>query len=96
MKILTMSETTPQTQNQNRLWAARKAAGLTQKQVALILGKSAPSVISQWERGINLPTTKDLLRLSSLYHRLSNDLLWPLFVQYREEVNERKRQFEIE
>jgi len=91
-----MSKTIPRTRYQNRLWAARKAAGLTQQQVAQILGKSAPSIISRWERGVGLPNTLDLLKMSALYHRLTNDLVWPLFLQLREEVNERKRQLEIE
>jgi transcriptional regulator with XRE-family HTH domain len=76
----------------NRLWAARKAVNLSQKQVAQLLGHGSASQISRWEKGKRLPNTKDLLRLSAIYHRLANDLLWELFEELREEIVNRKKQ----
>jgi len=70
----------------NRLWKYRKENGLTQKDVAYILGIKNPSQISHWERGDKIPGTRNMLKLSALYKRLPNDLLWGLYEELREEV----------
>jgi len=62
----------------NRLWKYRKERGLTQRDVAYILGIKNASQISHWERGDKIPGTKNILKLSALYQRLPNDLLWAL------------------
>ncbi len=53
---------------------ARIAAGLSQKQVALDLGVSAPTV-SDWEAGKISPTTKNLIQLAKLLHTSTDYLL---------------------
>ena len=73
----------------NRLWSARKAAGLTQQQVAHILGYKSTAQISRWEKGLRLPNTVDLLKLSVIYHRLANDLLFDLYLSCKNEINHR-------
>lgn len=78
----------------NRLWRSRKAAGLTQKQVAFLLGHKSTSQISRWERGRRVPRTIDLLKLSAIYHRLVNDLVWDLFDSLRHKVAKRQRMLE--
>jgi len=52
--------------------AARDAAGLTQKQLALRL-QGDPQVISKWERGEHTPT---LANLSALALALGRDVSW--------------------
>ena len=63
----------------NRLWKYRKDWALTQKEVAFCLGLNSTSQISKWEKGERIPDTPNLLRLSALFNRLVNDLLWELF-----------------
>ena len=75
----------------NRLWAARKAMGYSQKEVAYLLGHQNSPQISRWEKGHSMPNTIDLLKLSAIYHRLANDLYWDLFLTLREDVNEKRK-----
>lgn len=60
----------------------RKAAGLTQEQVAGYLGVSAPAV-NKWERGSNYPDISVLPALARLFHTDLNELL-----SFREELTE--------
>ena len=75
----------------NRLWKYRKEWGLTQKDVAFCLELKSSSQVSKWERGERIPSTRNLLRLSALYHRLANDLLRDLFDLERERVMAREK-----
>lgn len=50
----------------------RKAAGLTQEQVAGYLGVSAPAV-NKWERGSNYPDISVLPALARLFHTDLNE-----------------------
>jgi len=78
----------------NRLWKYRKENGLTQKDVAYVLGIKNASQISHWERGDKIPGTQNILKLSALYQRLPNDLLWGLYEELREEVIARKKKLD--
>lgn len=51
----------------SRLRECREKAGFSQKQVAVILKLSGPSV-SNWESGKTSPTHENLVRLADLYH----------------------------
>ncbi len=84
-------KTIKQKQILNRLWKYRKERGLTQRDVAYILGTKNSSQISHWERGDKIPGTRNILKLSALYQRLSNDLLWGFYEKLREEVIARKK-----
>jgi len=75
----------------NRLWIARKSVQLSQIQVASILGHKSSAQISRWEKGKSIPPTKELLKLSALYNRLANDLMFDYFDELRNGVNERYR-----
>jgi transcriptional regulator with XRE-family HTH domain len=68
----------------NRLRKHRKLSGLTQKQVACMLGLSSSAQISRWEKGERLPTLKHALQLAALYNRLVTDLFFDLFNEERE------------
>ena len=51
----------------NKIKEARKAAGLSQKYVALALGLKGPSV-SNWESGKTQPTPENLKALANLFN----------------------------
>jgi transcriptional regulator with XRE-family HTH domain len=51
----------------NRLRRFRRIAGLTQTEVAKKLGMVGTDRISLWEKGIAMPNSKNLLKLSLLY-----------------------------
>lgn len=87
----TKHKTAKQKQILNRLWKYRKERGLTQKDVAFILGIKNASQISHWEKGDKIPGTRNILKLSALYQRLPNDLLWGIYERLREEVIKRKK-----
>jgi len=57
-----------------RIASARRAAGMSQAQVAKALGVSAPAV-TQWERGKTDPSAQNLKALSELL-RVPPDFLW--------------------
>jgi len=54
----------------NCLRKYRKARGLNQKQVAAILGLKSTGMISRWEKGVCLPDTINIFKLSILYRTL--------------------------
>lgn len=90
----TKQKNTKQARILNRLWKYRKEQRLTQKDVAYILGIKNASQISHWERGDKIPGTRNILKLSALYQRLPNDLLWGLYEELREEVIARKKRLD--
>lgn len=51
----------------NRLWSARKRRGLSQKQVAFLLGHHTADQISRYEKGLRLPTLETALKLEIIY-----------------------------
>ncbi len=61
-------------------------AGLSQVQVASILGVVSSSQVSRWERGERFPTLKHALQLSALYKRLVTDLFFDVFDEERERL----------
>ena len=56
------------------LKAAREAAGLTQKEVAAILGVD-DSAICQWETGRTSPLARRLSQIAEIYHCSIDTLL---------------------
>ena len=64
----------------------RRQKGLTQKEVAKILGFKTGSIISKWERGFSFPSTPSLLKLSALYGRQAEALFVDLYQKIKEEV----------
>lgn len=51
----------------NNLWRSRHRLGLEQKQVAKLLGHHSSDAISRYERGINLPSLKNVIKLIIIY-----------------------------
>lgn len=50
----------------NALIAAREEKGLTQLQLAKIIGKT-PTAVASWEQGLSLPNLQTLYRLATYY-----------------------------
>lgn len=59
-----------------RLRAARRAAGLTQKQLADALGVESITV-SRWERGVTAPSLERLRRVAQITGTTVSDLVRP-------------------
>jgi len=70
----------------NCLSKYRRQKGLSQKEVARILGLKRSSTISKWEKGICLPSTTSLLKLSALYGRPTEALFTDLYKRIKEEI----------
>ncbi len=51
----------------NTLKEHRIKSGLTQKEVAAILGMQCEDRISHWERGQSMPSVRNLLKLGEIY-----------------------------
>lgn len=51
----------------NYLKRCRKEKGLTQGEVAFILGLESSSMISRWEKGVSLPETLNALKMAAIY-----------------------------
>ena len=58
----------------NSLRKYRKARGLTQKEVSLILGIKSEGIVSRWEIGRSLPRTLNVLKLAILYRTMADAL----------------------
>ena len=62
-------QTTP-----NCLKKYRRARGLSQREVARILGLKGTSMISRWEKGVCLPSLPNGLKLAAVYRTLTDVL----------------------
>jgi transcriptional regulator with XRE-family HTH domain len=58
----------------NNLREMRKQKGLTQRQVASLLGLQCESRLSQWENGTAMPSVYNALKLSQIYNTELADL----------------------
>jgi transcriptional regulator with XRE-family HTH domain len=74
----------------NRLKRYRKVRGLSQTDVARILGVRNTSMISRWEKGLALPSTLNLFKLALIYRTMTDALYMDLLVPLRSEVQERE------
>ena len=75
----------------NCLTKYRKARGLTQQDVAAILGLKCASLISRWESGSCLPSTTNLLRLAAIYRTMVDALYIDLLRSLKADLLERER-----
>jgi transcriptional regulator with XRE-family HTH domain len=58
----------------NNLKEFRLKAGLTQKQVAEMLGMQCEDRLSHWEKGQSMPSVKNLFTLAKVYKALPHTL----------------------
>jgi transcriptional regulator with XRE-family HTH domain len=74
----------------NCLKKYRKARGLTQNEVAKVLGFKSTSMISRWERGLSIPSTMNLFRLAVLYRTMADALFIDLRKALEKELHEKE------
>jgi len=70
----------------NRLRMYRKIKGLSQVQVASLMGLTSSSQLSRWENSQRLPPLRKAIQLSVLYNRLVTDLFFDIFDEEREKL----------
>ena len=75
----------------NALRKYRRIRGLSQKQVAVILGLKTASRISRWERGDCLPSLVNVIRLAVLYRTMVDGILGDLANAVCGEIQKRER-----
>ncbi|MGE0632592.1 MAG: helix-turn-helix domain-containing protein [Pseudobdellovibrionaceae bacterium] len=68
------------TQLAEYLTEKRLNAGLTQTEIARVLGYTTSQFISNWERGLSAPPLEVIKKLAKLYH-VSSDELFKVFLE---------------
>jgi transcriptional regulator with XRE-family HTH domain len=76
----------------NFLRKYRRIRGLSQKQVAKILGYKSASRLSRWEKGSCLPSYVNVVRLSLVYRTMADALFRDLYRTLREEITRREKE----
>ena len=69
----------------------RKERGLKQKDVAQLIGIKNTTAISRWEKGQNLPSLINTIKLSIVYHVLIDSLFIDLVRELRKEIHSRQQ-----
>lgn len=64
----------------------RTTMGLTQRQVAALLGLHDAKPLSAWESGASMPSSLYLLKLSIIYRTYPNELYYDLFIELRQQL----------
>jgi transcriptional regulator with XRE-family HTH domain len=77
----------------NSLRKYRKARGLTQKEVSLILGLKSEGIVSRWEIGRSLPKTLNVLKLAILYRTMADALFIDLRRALQKDIFEAEEKF---
>ena len=72
----------------NQLRKYRKVRGLTQTQVARILGLHDHNRLSNWERGKCFPAVETLFRLAAIYQTTADTLYMDLVRSIREKIED--------
>lgn len=74
----------------NCLKRYRKARGLRQKDVAMILQLNNSSMISRWEKGIFLPNTINIFKLAAIYRTMVDALFPDLLKALKSDIQKRE------
>lgn len=74
----------------NSLRKYRRARGLTQKDVARILGLKGTSMISRWENGFCVPELSNIFKLASLYCTMADGLFIDLRRSLKDDILKRE------
>ena len=75
----------------NNLRRFRREHGLSQKDVAAILGLQSSSMVSRWEKGVCLPETINALKLAALYRSAVDVIYQDLRLALADEIWERRQ-----
>ena len=70
----------------NRLRMHRRLMGFKQRHVALLLGLHDTKPLSLWEKGLAMPSSVNLIKLSIIYRTYPNELYLELFSELKKEV----------
>lgn len=73
----------------NYLRRCRKEKGLTQGDVAYILGLQSASLVSRWEKGFSLPETLNALKMAAIYDTTVDYLYEDVRLDMQDELNAR-------
>lgn len=76
----------PRTRYHNYLRRYRRENGLSQREVARILGLKSTSPISRWEHGLLLPETMNALKMAVLYGTKVDDIFEDLRLDIYDEL----------
>lgn len=74
----------------NNLRRFRREKGLSQKEVAEIMGLESSSVVSRWEKGTRLPDTMNALKLAALYRSAVDVIYQDLRFKLTDEILDRE------
>jgi len=80
----------------NSLSKYRRAKGLTQKEVAKVLGLKEASTISRWERGFRVPKLITAIKLSIIYNTMADGLYLSIRRELKDEISESLNKFRSE
>jgi len=84
-----------QNQIANQLRSYREKRGLRQRDVARLIGQSSSAHLSHWEKGRELPSFTNALRLSAAIKCPVEVLFYDLFDQLRKDIYENKKKHNI-
>lgn len=71
----------------NRLRMHRRLMGFKQRHVAALLGLHDTRPLSLWEKGLAMPSSVNLIKLSIIYRTYPNELYLELFAELRKEIS---------
>ena len=74
----------------NRLRRCRRSRGLSQKEVAEILGLKDASMISRWENGQGMPSMLNAFKLALVYRIWTDTLYTDLLASLKGEIQKRE------
>jgi transcriptional regulator with XRE-family HTH domain len=77
----------------NCLRKYRLAKGLTQREVAKILGLKSSSMISRWENSVCLPESLNMFKLAMIYRTMVDALFIDLSRALKVEILKREMKF---
>ncbi|TKJ32895.1 MAG: hypothetical protein CEE38_21990 [Planctomycetes bacterium B3_Pla] len=75
----------------NSLRKCRRARGLTQKEVAHILGLNTTGLISRWENGVCFPNPLTIIKLAILYRTMADGLFIDLRRSLKDEIHKAEK-----
>jgi len=75
----------------NRLLMHRKLMQYTQAQVARLLDLHDTNPITEWEKGITIPNTANLAKLSAIYRTYPNELYQEYYAEVRRRIQQKEQ-----
>ncbi|MGN6396903.1 MAG: helix-turn-helix domain-containing protein [Mucilaginibacter sp.] len=74
----------------NRLTLHRKLTGLSQREVARLLGFQTATQLSQWESGADMPSATNLLKLGIIYGTFPNELYFEYYQSLKQAIKDNR------